>query len=120
MMVIALLMITYLVIWVVLLAIAQGRYLYLQSRNGSKVLEKYPAIFRSALVALIELGRLYEHERQGSIIEQLTRVEHYGQGLQSVFRVNYGGLPQRCEVCHLTDKFDVETGICSRCLHTTR
>ncbi|MBX7218419.1 MAG: hypothetical protein K1Y36_00590 [Blastocatellia bacterium] len=37
------------------------------------------------------------------------------ESVNSSFRIRSQGFPERCEICHQTDQFDQQTGVCGRC-----
>ncbi len=125
-------LVIYLLLWLTIIAIGNGRYLYLRFRDNPEELNAYASITRLLLDSLISIGAYYENRPRGGIIERLTRIEdskrktsilHTQQRISPIgdgtFQILSRTRAERCEICHQSDLFDLKTGFCKRCHHTT-
>lgn len=126
-------LVIYLLLWLTMIAIGNGRYLYLRFRDNPEELNAYASITRLLLDSLISIGAYYENRPRGGIIERLTRIDdsnrktsilHTQQGISPVgngtFQILSSTRAERCEICHQSDLFDLKSGLCKRCQHTTK
>lgn len=126
-------LIIYLVLWLIMIAIGNGRYLYLRFKDNPKELNSYTPPTRLILDILISIGAYYENSPRRGILEWLTRLEDSSnrklsilrapppqlEGVHGTFQVLSSTRAERCEICHQSDLFDLKSGFCRRCHHTT-